>query len=71
MAGATGQLEHALKQTLASLPSDHRQIIVLRDYMDLPYAEIAEVLGIAKGTVMSRLHRARLALGEALKDYDN
>ncbi len=39
--------------------------------MDLPYAEIAEVLGIAKGTVMSRLHRARLALGEAPKDYDN
>jgi DNA-directed RNA polymerase specialized sigma24 family protein len=29
------------------------------------------VLDIAKGTVMSRLHRARLALGEALKDHDN
>ena len=67
----SSQLEHALKQALASLPADHRQIIVLRDYVDLPYAEIADVLSIAKGTVMSRLHRARLALGEALKDHDN
>jgi RNA polymerase sigma-70 factor (ECF subfamily) len=65
------QRDANLKRALASLPSDHRQIIALRDYMDLPYAEIAEVLDIAKGTVMSRLHRARLALGEALKDHDN
>lgn len=65
------QIEHALKRALASLPSDHRQIIVLRDYLDLPYAEISDVLDIAKGTVMSRLHRARLALGEVLKDYDD
>ena len=67
----SSQREQVLKQALASLPADHRQIIVLRDYMDLPYAEIADVLSIAKGTVMSRLHRARLALGEALKDYDD
>ncbi len=65
------QREHALKRALASLPSDHRQIIVLKDYLDLPYAEIADVLDVAKGTVMSRLHRARLALGEVLKDYDD
>jgi RNA polymerase sigma-70 factor (ECF subfamily) len=65
------QRDASLKRALASLPSEQRQIIALRDYMDLPYAEIADVLDIAKGTVMSRLHRARLALGEALKDYDN
>ena len=65
------QREKRLKAALASLPSDQRQIIALRDYMDLPYAEIADVLDIAKGTVMSRLHRARLALGKALKDYDD
>jgi RNA polymerase sigma-70 factor (ECF subfamily) len=41
-------------------------MIVLRDYLDLSYAQIADVLGIAQGTVMSRLHRSRLALKEAL-----
>jgi RNA polymerase sigma-70 factor (ECF subfamily) len=44
--------------------------VVLRDYLDLSYAEIADVLDIAPGTVMSRLHRARMALKEALKSYE-
>ncbi len=57
-----------LEQALATLPADRREIVVLRDYLDLSYAEIANVLDIAPGTVMSRLHRARLALKEALED---
>lgn len=56
-----------IRQALALLPAGKREIIVLRDYLDMTYAEIAEVLGIAPGTVMSRLHRARLALKEALE----
>ncbi len=47
---------------LYEISSDQRQIVILRDYLDLPYAEIAGVLGVASGTVMSRLHRARLGL---------
>ena len=62
--------ERVLKLALASLASEQRQIIVLRDYMDLPYAEIAEVLDVAPGTVMSRLHRARVKLAEAYRNYD-
>ena len=43
---------------------------VLRDYQDLSYAEIAQVLGIPIGTVMSRLHRSRAALRRLLaEDY--
>ena len=61
------QRDDELKRALASISVDKRQIIVLRDYLDLPYAEIAEVLRIAQGTVMSRLHRARLALKEVLQ----
>lgn len=47
---------------LEALSPDHRTILVLREIEELDYAEIAEVLGVAKGTVMSRLHRARQEL---------
>ncbi|MEM7282001.1 MAG: sigma-70 family RNA polymerase sigma factor [Pseudomonadota bacterium] len=60
-----------LKAALASLKNDYRQIIVLRDYMDMSYAQIADVMDIPQGTVMSRLHRARIALAKAYgKDHE-
>lgn len=61
------QQSAAIHKALRSLDHDKREIIVLRDFMDLSYAEVADVLDIAPGTVMSRLHRARLALKEALE----
>jgi len=51
---------------LATLPEHHRTIIMLSDLEGLSYREIAEVLGIPMGTVMSRLHNARKRLREAL-----
>ena len=66
---ATSERDQLLQQSLHSLSPDQRQIIVLRDYLDLSYAEIADVLDINSGTVMSRLHRARLALREAFGKY--
>ena len=62
------QARSRVQRALATLSSGKREIIVLRDYLDLTYAEIADVLDIAPGTVMSRLHRARLALKEVLDD---
>jgi len=56
---------------LRSISKSKREIVVLRDYLDLSYAEIADVLEIAPGTVMSRLHRARMALKEALEQHDS
>jgi len=47
---------------LQQLSPAHREIVVLRDYQDLSYEQIADVLGVPVGTVMSRLHRARNAL---------
>jgi RNA polymerase sigma-70 factor (ECF subfamily) len=41
---------------------------VLRDYQDLAYAEIASTLKIPRGTVMSRLHRARRLLHDLVRD---
>lgn len=55
-----------LRAALAELSDEMREIVLLRDYHDLPYAEIAQVLDIPQGTVMSRLHRARSALRERL-----
>lgn len=64
------QRDRQLRDALASLTVEQRQIVVLRDYLDLSYAEIAGVLQIAPGTVMSRLHRARLALREELNAHE-
>ncbi|MCC5854163.1 MAG: RNA polymerase sigma factor [Idiomarina sp.] len=58
------QRKNWMRSCLSALPRDQREILVLRDVNDLSYADIAEVLGIEQGTVMSRLHRARLALRE-------
>ncbi|RUO20220.1 RNA polymerase sigma factor [Aliidiomarina haloalkalitolerans] len=55
-----------VRQALMRLNSEQREIIVLRDVNELSYAEIAQVLQLNSGTVMSRLHRARLALREQL-----
>jgi RNA polymerase sigma-70 factor (ECF subfamily) len=63
------QRDQALGRALSQLGSEQRQVLVLRDYMDLSYAEIASVLDIAPGTVMSRLHRARMALKEELNRH--
>jgi RNA polymerase sigma-70 factor (ECF subfamily) len=55
-----------IARALESLPEHHRSIIILSDIEGLSYREIAEVLAIPMGTVMSRLHNARKRLREAL-----
>ena len=65
------QRDRRLERALAVLSPEQRQIVVLRDYSDLSYAEIAAVLDLAPGTVMSRLHRARLALRKRLESDDD
>jgi RNA polymerase sigma-70 factor, ECF subfamily len=55
-----------IRKGLDSLSEHHRAIIILSDIEGLQYREIAEVLGIPMGTVMSRLHHARKRLREVL-----
>lgn len=57
------QVQHALQ----SLSFEQREILLLRDVNDLSYATIAHILSINAGTVMSRIHRARMALRKALQ----
>jgi RNA polymerase sigma-70 factor (ECF subfamily) len=59
-----------VRSMIAQLPDDQRQVITLVDIAGFAYAEIAEILGIPIGTVMSRICRARKALKVALAEYD-
>jgi RNA polymerase sigma-70 factor (ECF subfamily) len=55
-----------LQAALDGLPEAFREAVWLRDVEEFPYAEIAEMLGIPVGTVMSRISRGRRMLYEAL-----
>ena len=65
-AAATAQDRERITRALATLSEQHRHIIVLSDIEGLSYKEIADVLDIPMGTVMSRLHNARRRLRAAL-----
>ena len=60
------QAEELLRAALDHLDEEQRQIIVLREVQDLSYEEIADILELPRGTVKSRLHRARLELATIL-----
>ncbi|MEM1209104.1 MAG: sigma-70 family RNA polymerase sigma factor [Planctomycetota bacterium] len=55
---------------LADLEPDHRRVLVLRDVDGMDYAQIAEVLELALGTVKSRLFRARVALRQRMDELE-
>jgi len=57
----------AVARCVEQLPPDFREAIVLREMEELSYNEIAEITGVPRGTVMSRLSRARARLSECLK----
>lgn len=56
-----------LQAALNRLSPDMREAVVLRDFQDLDYDEIAEVLGVPEGTVKSRINRGRLELARVIK----
>jgi RNA polymerase sigma-70 factor (ECF subfamily) len=68
-AGPGGGADEALwvRQALARLDAQEREILMLREYEQLNYQEIAELLGIPVNTVRSRLFRSRMALKESLE----
>ncbi len=58
--------QQVLQDTLAELPVNFREILLLCEVEEMSYQEIAETLGVPIGTVMSRLSRARRVLRELL-----
>jgi RNA polymerase sigma-70 factor (ECF subfamily) len=61
--------DDAVKQALEDLPENFRLPVLLADVEGFAYKEIAEMLDIPIGTVMSRLHRGRKAMQRALFDH--
>jgi RNA polymerase sigma factor (sigma-70 family) len=57
-----------VREAIFALPETFREIIVLREFEELSYAEIAAITGMPIGTVMSRLSRARSRLRELLQE---
>ena len=57
----------ALRQALAQLTPEHRQVVVLRYFADLTVPQVARSAGVREGTVKSRLHRALRQMRELLE----
>lgn len=61
-------IRKSVRRAILSLPQKHRRVVILRDLMDYSYEEIAVILNISNGTVMSRLCRARASLKQNLTE---
>lgn len=62
------EIRARFQAALATLSADHRAVIVLKEFEDLSYQEIADAVGCSIGTVMSRLFYARRKLQDQLRD---
>jgi RNA polymerase sigma-70 factor (ECF subfamily) len=58
-----------IREALNALPTDYKTVLILREYNDLSYADIAKILKISQQAVKSRIFRARSELRKLLKDY--
>lgn len=63
-----GDLAQHLEWALGQISPDQRMVVILSDIQGHSYDEIAEITGVAPGTVKSRLHRARARLRDVLQD---
>lgn len=64
-----GVVDDEIREAMALLPDEYRDVVLLVLVRGLPYREAAEILDVPIGTVMSRLHRGRKILQGALLEY--
>jgi RNA polymerase sigma-70 factor (ECF subfamily) len=65
----SSEMDHEVRQTLVSLPHDYKMVVLLADLEGFSYKEIADILDVPVGTVMSRLFRGRRLLQRELAEY--
>lgn len=65
----TRETTEALNKAIAELPEEQRVALVLREFEELSYDRLAEVLGITEAAVKGRLYRARRGLMEAMREW--
>jgi RNA polymerase sigma-70 factor, ECF subfamily len=63
------QVGERVRAALAQLPEEQRSALVLKEYQQMDYREIARVLGCSETAARARTYRARIALREALRDW--
>ena len=63
------EMAEAIRKALEELPDYHRAVIMLREVEGLSYEEMARILKVPKGTIMSRLFHARRKMQESLSEY--
>jgi RNA polymerase sigma-70 factor (ECF subfamily) len=63
------EIARVVRQAVLSLPVRYREVVVLCDFQEMSYAEAAEVLGCAIGTINSRLHRSHALLLKKLRAF--
>jgi RNA polymerase sigma-70 factor (ECF subfamily) len=63
-----GELRKRIDEAMAKLSNEHRTVLVLHEFEELEYKEIAKVMGCSIGTIMSRLFYARRRLASLLQD---
>lgn len=61
------ELQAIVEHAIAELEPEFREVLILRDIEDMSYEDIAEITGLADGTVKSRIHRARSQLKQAVE----
>lgn len=65
------ELETVIDLAIKGLPADLRNALILREFEDLSYEQIADIMDCPVGTVRSRIFRAREALEEKIKEMEN
>lgn len=63
------EMRRMVRETVAAMPEDKRQVLVMCDLQGMPYEEISKVLNVPLGTVKSRLFHARADLARRLRPY--
>jgi RNA polymerase sigma-70 factor (ECF subfamily) len=68
---AKNELEKVINISIKELPADLRTVLMLREFEDLSYEQISDIMDCPVGTVRSRIFRAREALEEKIKGMEN